>query len=329
VGGLRLQKARHAKRGACYLLSIAWAFLVFHFLVWSRGTLPRSFPRELGLFLGYTIVALIVPVSLAWISRKVIRTRGPIISSDEQSYPRLGPSEAYNNLKRMLEATIHELKTPVIDATHATLQLAESLTAKREKALALRASAACEDIWSILEVITHEIFPSRLDPRIPLPQFPIRDLKPMLNQLVTLVSTRLPPRRIEFDLQLPSDVSLCVGNSAMRRSLYYVLENAFKYGFSSEPIRITSREEERQKTFQILVRSRGLTILPDEAERCTERGFRAKSAEHVSPGTGFGLYVASGLLEKFGGSIKLSVLADVTTVCLRLTIGISRKGGVT
>jgi signal transduction histidine kinase len=227
----------------------------------------------------------------------------------------------------MLETTIHELKTPVIDATHATLQLAESLTAKREKALALRASAACEDIWSMLEVITHDNFPGRLDPGIPLPQFPISDLKPMLNQLVKSISTKLSPRRIELDLQLPSDVSLRVGNSAMRRSLYYVLDNAFKYGFSSEPIRITSREEERQKTLQILVCSRGLTILPDEAERCTERGFRAKSAKHVYPGTGFGLFVASGLLEKFGGSIRLSVLADVTTVCLRLPISISRKDG--
>jgi signal transduction histidine kinase len=88
-----------------------------------------------------------------------------------------------------------------------------------------------------------------------------------------------------------------------------LLENASKYSAEGSPIRILIASTEGGAT--IAVQDEGPGISPEELPRLFDRYFQTQRARAKRRGLGLGLFIAKGLVEAHGGSIRVESTPDV------------------
>ena len=88
----------------------------------------------------------------------------------------------------------------------------------------------------------------------------------------------------------------------MRAVLQNILENAIKYTQMEGKVEISF--EVQGDFVQISVKDSGIGIPEEDKKNIFNRLFRAKNALKVEPnGSGLGLFIAKGIIEKHGGRI--------------------------
>jgi len=96
--------------------------------------------------------------------------------------------------------------------------------------------------------------------------------------------------------------SLVKGPDCAEIIAYILVDNALKYSPSNHKITVTAKESENRILF--CVTSLGPLIVGDEIENIFEKGFRSESAKRIeASGTGYGLFLARSLVERFKGTI--------------------------
>ncbi|MDH3650610.1 MAG: HAMP domain-containing histidine kinase [Saprospiraceae bacterium] len=105
------------------------------------------------------------------------------------------------------------------------------------------------------------------------------------------------------------------GISSVLRNL---LENAMKYGQSSEPIEVKLESDEKWILFQII--DHGTGISPEDRPFIFRQFYRSGSEEtRKTKGTGLGLYIVKKLIDLHHGTIVLTqTIPEGTTITIRL-----------
>jgi len=116
---------------------------------------------------------------------------------------------------------------------------------------------------------------------------------------VLIASPLAQAKRITLTLELIDVPRLEADPERIFRVLSNLLGNAIK--FTPDGGTITIRTERRDDNLSISVADTGPGIAPDHLPHVFERYWKAQSTSQ--PGSGLGLYIASGIVEAHGGKI--------------------------
>jgi two-component system sensor histidine kinase KdpD len=94
----------------------------------------------------------------------------------------------------------------------------------------------------------------------------------------------------------------------LEQALGNVLENALRFAPPTSPVRVELRED--SETVSVAVEDEGAGLDPSEYERVFQKFYRSPHQASAMEGTGLGLFIARGLIESMGGSIKARTRHD-------------------
>jgi signal transduction histidine kinase len=130
------------------------------------------------------------------------------------------------------------------------------------------------------------------------------DIDTVVRETVDALEPNLPPPvRVELQLTAPG---LAIGDAnRLQQVLINLLDNAARYAPQGERIVVrTSKAEDRVR---IEVVDEGNGIPHTDHERVFEKFYRSDSSRRLAPsGTGLGLYICRGLLDRMGGRISVA-----------------------
>jgi signal transduction histidine kinase len=138
----------------------------------------------------------------------------------------------------------------------------------------------------------------------------------MLDQVVSELRTAHPDRVINTDFQLPSPVPCDRGRVGQLFS--NLLANALTHGDTSAPVDARARSDAEH--FELSVSNRGAAIDPETSQRLFQPFARGTDASH-SHGLGLGLYIASEIAHRHGGSIEVTSLSGETKFTFVMPLG--------
>jgi heavy metal sensor kinase len=210
---------------------------------------------------------------------------------------------AFRRVSQFTADASHELRTPVsLIRTEAELTLRRSRDPEEYRAALEHIQAETERTTRLLEQLlalaradsgreTLEIGP--LDPRI------------LVQRVADTWEGVVRARGLEFSAEItPDEVSVLGDESALRRVLEILLDNALKYSAEVGRIRLTlARTGERAI---ISVEDQGVGIPAEEQEKIFERFYRVdKARSRTLGGSGLGLSIARWIVQQHGGAIRV------------------------
>lgn len=127
-------------------------------------------------------------------------------------------------------------------------------------------------------------------------------LKSVVEETVAGVASQLQNRGQRVQVILPVDCTLMLDRRLLSGVLRELLDNAMIYSPKNGVIELkTSRTNHH---VEVSVTDHGVGILREDISRIFERFSRGSNAGKFDPnGTGIGLYIARGIVERFGGRI--------------------------
>lgn len=210
---------------------------------------------------------------------------------------------AFRRVSQFTADASHELRTPIsLIRTEAELALRRSRDAEEYRTALGHIQAETERTTHLLEQLlalaradsgreTLEIGP--LDPRI------------LVQQVADAWGNVVRARGLEFSAEITTeDVSVLGDESALRRVLEILLDNALKY--SSEAGSVRLRLAKAGECAVVSVEDRGVGIPANEREKIFERFYRVdKARSHTLGGSGLGLSIARWIVQQHGGAISV------------------------
>lgn len=121
---------------------------------------------------------------------------------------------------------------------------------------------------------------------------------------------RLYPRRgLSYDifragLDDLSRVSVSVDEGLFQQAVGNLIDNAFKYSFRGQAVRVEARED--RGVFMLSIKSRGLAVKKDEIPVLRERGRRGSAAEDCADGSGLGWWLVDHIMAAHGGTFDIT-----------------------
>jgi signal transduction histidine kinase len=198
------------------------------------------------------------------------------------------------SMRRMLQITAHELKTPLagLKALLQSLQLG-SIPAAMRLSLLERGVDECNRLEHLTETllayqraVAHKRL--RLQPH---------ESSTLVRSLLEHRANSFPAEGISW--QESESVSVLADADAFRVVLENLLDNARKYGAG----RVELRAHAETQRYLLEVRDHGIGFLEREAEALFTPWTRAEAHSVSKHGSGLGLYLARQLAEAMGGSL--------------------------
>lgn len=145
-------------------------------------------------------------------------------------------------------------------------------------------------------------------------------LESIILRVVREVQPRLERHRQMLSLELDPDVDVRVDPSLIAGVLREIIGNAIDFSDPASTIVLRTRRDEA--SVQVEVQDRGCGIPQEDIARLFQKFARAGNAQIMKPsGSGLGLYISRGLIERAGGKLWLeSAVGKGTTVTFVLPI---------
>lgn len=230
--------------------------------------------------------------------------------------------EAINRLKDDFLSTVsHELRTPMSNIKMATQMLEIAL--RRDGFLQESTSAAqyfqilrkeCDrEISLINDLLDITRLSSVSEPL----DWDVIDLRDRIPRIVEPFIERMRQHDQQLQIQLADNLSLFTTEPTyFERILGELLNNACKYTPASEAI--TIQVTNQASAVVIAVSNSGTEIPPAECDRIFEKFYRIpKNDPWKHGGTGLGLALVKGLIERLGGTIHVTSQNQLTTFTIR------------
>jgi PAS domain S-box-containing protein len=212
-------------------------------------------------------------------------------------------AEEADQLKsRLLSTVSHELRTPLtsIRGQITTLLDYADHIGPQERLEILR--LADSEAARLDELLSHLLDMSRLEAGMLRVEAVATDLRPVLDEAVTLCAAQAPHHRIVTDL--PPELPLA---QADRRRVMQVmgnlLGNAVK--FSPPGTTVTVRAQVHPATVVIHVSDQGVGISQEHLPFIFDRFYRVEDSGVRTSGQGLGLAICRGLVEAMGGQVAV------------------------
>jgi len=195
----------------------------------------------------------------------------------------------------------HELRTPLaqIRLLAELLRLGKIPSEeRRERSLriidqeARRLTFLVESILSFSALDREQIVPT------------MTDVAAEIDEIVTGFEPLASNHSVRLETELERGLIANVDRSAMRQMLLNLLDNAVRYGPEGQTVKVTT--ESHNGTWRLTVEDQGKGIPTTERERIFEPYYRLnRDARGEKGGSGIGLAVVRGLVEKHGGRVTV------------------------
>lgn len=145
-------------------------------------------------------------------------------------------------------------------------------------------------------------------------------LKSVIDETVTGIEPRLAQRSQHIQVDMPEDACLHLDRRLLAGVLRELLDNAMVYSPQNGVIAV--RAQRHNASVEVSVSDHGAGIPSEDHSRIFERFSRGSNAGKYDPnGTGVGLYIAKGIIERFDGKISMhSVEGKGTTITFTLPV---------
>ncbi|MFT7618810.1 MAG: two-component system NtrC family sensor kinase [Planctomycetota bacterium] len=130
------------------------------------------------------------------------------------------------------------------------------------------------------------------------------DLRSVLEESMALVEPEAAHRQIQVDLAGASGQSIVTDGRGLQQVFLNLLINALHA--SEDNSSIEAKFEDLENEQLVTISDQGAGILPEHLNRIFEPFFSTKDQEEGPGGTGLGLSVARGIVERIGGSLTAS-----------------------
>ena len=153
------------------------------------------------------------------------------------------------------------------------------------------------------------------------------DAREILNDVLRLFATRLAAKRIQLTLTVDGPIVFQAIKGEIRQVLINLVGNAIDAVLPGGEIEVGAKvvEQAGREMVQIEIRDNGVGVAPAQIERLFQPFFSTKGAH----GTGLGLWVSKGIVEKHQGSIHLASQVahgrNCTTATVLLPLEVPRE----
>ena len=198
---------------------------------------------------------------------------------------------------RMAAAIAHEINNPLESLTN-LLFLVRLESSANQRALTFLDMT--ENELERISSITKQTLQFYRDPSVPVEI----DTRAILEEVLRLFATRLKAKGIALTLEAPDGILFQAIKGEIRQVLINLVNNAIDAVQQKGSIAIEAARVEREgqaAAVQILVHDNGSGIQPEQQGRLFQPFFSTKGAH----GTGLGLWVSKGIVEKHGGTLRL------------------------
>ena len=217
----------------------------------------------------------------------------------------------------ILDAFAHEFKTPLAIILAAAGGLRETSGQQCEQT---EMTDIIENQTLRLSQLTTRLLRiARLDKEEVIPTMERTGLNSLLTRLIDQCGNQFG-HRISGNLGQQA-VEVMADPELLSLAVTQLLDNACKYSFPESVV--TVELDLNGESANVSVANHGASIRPEDEEKIFERFFRSPETEHVTPGTGLGLYVARKIVRAHGGLLELDLNRETdatTTFRIRLPI---------
>lgn len=200
--------------------------------------------------------------------------------------------------RSLLANASHELRSPL-----ARLKMAVSLMsdATPERSQQLQ-NEIHQDIRELDELVEEVLLASRLDAQAPLNLRPV-DVAGLLVEEGQHVQAQVHLDAVPLN-QVPDALTLMADEKLLRRAVRNLLENARRYGVSSDgPAPVDVRLALREGWLDVVVEDRGPGVPPVQRERIFEPFYRLPGHAEYAGGVGLGLSLVKQIATRHGGQV--------------------------
>jgi signal transduction histidine kinase/CheY-like chemotaxis protein len=212
---------------------------------------------------------------------------------------------------RMMAGIAHEINNPLESVSN--LIFLARLEAK-DNPRVLEYLDTTESELARVAAITKQTLQFYRDPLTPTSV----DAREVLEEVLRLFSTRLASKSIRFTLEVENGVVFKAIKGEIRQVLINLVGNSIDAVPAGGEIEVCSRvvKQGSRKMIQIEIRDNGVGLAASQLDRLFQPFFSTKG----SHGTGLGLWVSKGIVEKHEGSIKLVSERENGRSCTTATV---------
>ncbi len=198
---------------------------------------------------------------------------------------------------RMAASIAHEINNPLESLTN-LLFLVRLESEGNERAIAFLDMT--ENELERIATITRQTLQFYRDAPIPVSV----DVRQLVDEVLRLFASRLAGKRIETSVKLVPGLAFEAIQGEIRQVLINLVNNAIDAVEPNGRVEIEANAVELggQPCIELMVHDDGSGITPEQAARLFTPFFSTKGAH----GTGLGLWVSKGIVEKHGGALQLA-----------------------
>ncbi len=197
---------------------------------------------------------------------------------------------------RMAAAIAHEINNPLESLTN-LIFLVKLESAENERAMSYLNMT--ENELERISSITKQTLQFYRDPSSPVAV----DTRQILEDVLRLFATRMAAKGIQTSLRVPEGLTFQAIKGEIRQVLINLISNAIDAVAQRGRIDVEGNvvQGSGESWVEILVHDDGSGITDDQVDRLFQPFFSTKGAH----GTGLGLWVSKGIVEKHGGTLRL------------------------
>jgi signal transduction histidine kinase len=151
------------------------------------------------------------------------------------------------------------------------------------------------------------------------------DVAPEIDEIVAGFEPLASNRGVKIETALERGLVANVDRSAMRQMLLNLLDNAVRYGPDGQTVKVSTQSS--NGTWRLMVEDQGKGIPASERDRIFEPYYRLnRDARGEKGGSGIGLAVVRGLVEKHGGRVTVGEPAAGTGARFALELPVAGPG---
>jgi signal transduction histidine kinase len=212
---------------------------------------------------------------------------------------------------RMMAGIAHEINNPLESVSN--LIFLARLEAK-DNPQVLEYLDTTESELARVAAITKQTLQFYRDPLTPTPV----DAREVLEEVVRLFSTRLASKRIRLSLEVEKGVVFKAIKGEIRQVLINLVGNAIDAVPAGGEIEVMAQvvKQGSRRMVQIEIQDNGVGLAAAQLDRLFQPFFSTKG----SHGTGLGLWVSKGIVEKHEGSITIVSQRDEGGNCTTATV---------
>lgn len=208
------------------------------------------------------------------------------------------------NYEDFISTVSHELRTPLTSIRGFSQTMLASWDKLDDNSKKKFIKIIEEQSERLIHLVENMLAVTKLQSQKNLIIFNETDVKPLINQTVTMVKTQYSSQK--FDINIPDNLpKIFVDKDKFQQILTNLIENSAKYSPEGDTTIITVLQEEQN--IIIKIRNRGIPISPDDYDKIFTKFSRIDNPlTRKVQGSGLGLYITKNLVEKMGGNISLN-----------------------